>query len=63
MVKNELSIRSQQTYKVAQKIAEHEITKAKNLTKKALLNYEKSITFKSLKQEKELYIKKGEELF
>ena len=55
MVKNELSIRSQQTYKVAQKIAEHEITKAKNLTKKALLNYEKSITFKSLKQEKELY--------
>lgn len=56
MVKNELSIRSQQSYKVAKKIAEHEINKINKEAQKTMFGYEKQINFKPLKQENELFV-------
>ena len=55
MVKNELSIKSQQSYKVSLKIAEHEIEKIKKNTSLEIAKYKGLINFKNASQEAEIF--------
>lgn len=55
MVKNEMSLHSQQSYNVALKIAEHEISKVNKEINKSIAKYGKLVSFKSLRQENELF--------
>ena len=55
MVKNEMSLHSQQSYNVALKIAEHEISRVNKEINKSIAKYGKLVSFKSLRQENELF--------
>lgn len=55
MVKNELSIRAQQVYNVASKLASNAINKIKLQTTKNILNVNSKIPFKTSENEEKLY--------
>lgn len=55
MVKNELSLRAQQSYTVALKIAEHNIEKIKEEAAKEVSHYKALVSFKPIKQEEILF--------
>ncbi|MCI5745076.1 MAG: ABC transporter permease subunit [Erysipelotrichaceae bacterium] len=55
MVKNELSIKAQQSYEVSLKIAEHEVSKIKDKINEEITNYKCLVTFRPLSLQEQLY--------